>query len=71
MFFPKVLGFWHFLGYLSSKEDKAIALRAIDIFGLLFVMRNAMDPGFIETKGKYPENGVKKGVKNGSKMGVF
>jgi len=71
VFFPKVLGFWHFLGYLSSKEDKAIALRAIDILVCGFLCAMQWTQVLSETKGKYPENGVKKGVKNGSKMGVF
>ena len=43
--FPKVLEKWHFFGVPVIKEDKAIALRAIDIMSCFVFMRNAMDPG--------------------------
>ena len=58
-------------GVPGIKEDKAIALRAIDIcFWSGFAQCNG--PRFYsKTKGNSPEMGVQKWVKNGSKMRVF
>ncbi len=44
-FFQKKMGFWRFWGLPVIKEEKAIAVRTIDIFRLFVLLRNAMATG--------------------------
>jgi len=50
--FSESFGKSSIFGVPVIKEEKAIALRAIDIFVCLFLVRNAMDPG---SWGDHPE----------------